>query len=99
MKTTYSGLNVSVDLTNGVYVFFPDSGSGKSYLASVFRDLSSGRLRVASYTYTDHALNIPIELVLDNSKFDIVVIDRYDLYYGVGVENIVQFEKKRNCAC
>ncbi len=94
MKTVYNGLHVSVNLERGVYVFYPDSGTGKSYLASIFRDLSAGKLRVAAYTYTDYALGIPIDIILDNAKFDTVVLDRYDMYYGVGVESIVAFGEK-----
>ncbi len=91
MKTVYNGLHVSVDLERGIYVFFPYSGTGKSYLASIFRELSPGDKRVTSYTYVDYARNMPIELVLDNSRFDFVVLDRYDMYYGVGVERILRF--------
>ena len=93
MQMSYNGLHVRVDLEKGVYVFFPDSGSGKSYLASIFRELSASTKRVSSYTYTDYVPNMPIELVLDNARYDIVVLDRYDMYYGVGVESVVQFGK------
>ena len=94
MKTVYNGLHVSVNLEKGVYVFFPYSGTGKSYLASIFTELSASSKRVSSYTYTDYVRNLSIESVLDNSKYDIVVIDRYDMYYGIGLKSILQFGER-----
>ena len=93
MTTTFNGMRVSVEIGKGVYVFFPESGTGKSYLASILNVLCAGGDRVASYTYADFVRGFPVEAVLDNAKYDIVVLDRYDMYYGAGIESIVRFGK------
>lgn len=94
MTTTFSGMRISVDIGKGVYVFFPESGTGKSYLAYLFNALCTGGERVASYTYSDYYRGLPAETVLDNSKYDIVLLDRYDMYYGVAVESIIKFGRE-----
>ena len=94
MTTTFNGMHVSVEIGQGVYVFFPESGTGKSYLAWIFNILCAGGDRVASFTYADFVRGFPVETVLDNAKYDIVVLDRYDMYYGAGIESIVRFGKE-----
>ena len=68
MTTIFNGLNVSINVGKGVYVFFPESGTGKSYLASILNVLCTGGNRVASYTYVDYYRGFPIKSILDNSK-------------------------------
>lgn len=43
---------------------------------------------VASYSYNDYLLRTPISAVLTPNKFDVIMLDRYDMYNGVGSDLI-----------
>lgn len=85
----YQGVSIQTELEYGVYIFPNSSADGKTYLGSLLR--SFGRTdRVTSYTYDDTQF-FDISVVLDRAKYDMVLIDRYDMYFGVGLELIKKF--------
>ena len=77
---------IVVKLDPGVYVFNSFSGTGKTVLASLLDKYRGYGERVASYTYRDYVKGLPISSILDPDKYDLIVLDRYDLYYGAGEE-------------
>lgn len=79
MKYRLDGIDIKINLQAGAYAFTPYSASGKSYLASKLRKLSTFGERCAVYTYGD---KFPLNTILDASKYDIIMLERYDMYYG-----------------
>lgn len=82
---------IVINLEPGIYVFPNSSADGKTYLAMRLRQLHDDE-RVDSYTFVDRS-HFGIEKVLDSSKNDVVLIDRYDMYLGEGAGAIEQFSK------
>lgn len=80
---------VVVDLPAGVYVCGVNSAVGKTYLAETFRKWSSME-RVASCSFDTQVV---APMILDNSKNDIVMLDRYDLWDTKYTEEIERFGK------
>ena len=50
---------------------------------------------VTAYTYQDLVDGVELSSILDRSKWDIVLLDRYDLYAGERKESICDFIKHR----
>ena len=84
-------VRVHILLEPGIYGFEPISGEGKTYLAKLLNMYRSSGERCASYTYGSHEDLIG---VLDSSKYDVVLLDRYDMYYGEALEEIKSFAEK-----
>ena len=78
---------IQVKLEPGIYLFSDGSARGKTYLCSLLHGLRTVE-RVDGHTYIDDFY--PAEL-FDRSKRDLVMLDRYDMYAGAGVEAIAQF--------
>lgn len=78
----------------GVYIFNNSSGTGKTALSTWLDKFSDYGERTCSYTYRDYTRGRPIQEALDPSKYDLIVLDRYDLYYGVGKDLIFACAEK-----
>lgn len=78
---------IIINLDNGVYLFSNDS-VGKTRLYKELRKNQMYKENVASYSYNDYLINIPIESVLIPNKYKVVMLDRYDMYNGVGKDLI-----------
>ena len=77
-----------INLNNGVYLFGNESATGKTRL---YRELRKNQMygeQVAAYSYHDYLLNIPIENTLIPNFYQVILLDRYDMYNGVGSEQI-----------
>ena len=81
---------VRVMLDPGVYVTIPLSCTGKSYLADYLLTLHRLGERVMRYRPGD---GTTVEQVLDRSKYDLVLLDRYDTYKTVAHSEIEEFGK------
>lgn len=81
---------VRIDLQPGVYLLPVDSAIGKSYMCQIFKDISS-IARVASHTFPDA---FDAKKVLDNSKRDVVMLDRYDMCDADFSEDMRRFTEK-----
>ena len=79
-------VKLNINLENGLYVLDIESGSGKTRLKRLLDELNGYGEPVNSYTYRDYLNKEPIEKILDSSKYRVVVIDRYDIYYPYGLE-------------
>lgn len=83
---------ILVELPVGVYLLPVDSASGKTYLCESLRELATVE-RVNSYTYSDKSSGLSLASLLDNSKYDLLLLDRYDMYFGDCVTEIKEFAK------
>ena len=88
---------IVVKLEPCVYVFNSFSGTGKTVLASLLDKYRGYGERVASYTYRDYVKGLPISSILDPDKYDLIVLDRYDLYYGAGEELLKVCARDKRC--
>jgi len=84
---------ITINLTNGLYVFGNKSATGKTRLYKELVKLKAYGNNVAAYTFNDKLLGHPIEDVL-NSGAEVILLDRYDMYSGDGVEIIDQIKDK-----
>ena len=81
-------VEIVINLDKGIYVFDNESATGKTRLCKILREYQAYGERVASYTYNDKLLGIPIEEILVPEKYEVILLDRYDLYEGYGKELI-----------
>ena len=58
------GTIIDINLENGIYIFDNQSATGKTRLCKALRDCQKYGEPVASYTYDDKLLGIPIENIL-----------------------------------
>jgi len=80
-------------MNNGIYLFEDQSASGKTRLCKAMRMYQAYGEPVASFTYQDLQMGYPtIESVLDSDKYRVIMLDRYDMYEGLGADLI------RKCA-
>lgn len=81
-------VEVIVNLDNGIYVFDNESATGKTRLCKLLREYQAYGEKVASYTYNDKLIGVPITEILVPNKYEVILLDRYDLYEGYGKELI-----------
>lgn len=79
---------IDIQLENGIYVFDNLAATGKTRLYKELRKYQIYEGNVASYSYNDYLLGMPIESVLVSSKYKVIMLDRYDMYNGVGADLI-----------
>lgn len=80
--------NIYIKLNTGIYIFDNESATGKTRLCKELRKNQAYGESVASYSYNDYLLRTPISAVLTPNKFDVIMLDRYDMYNGVGSDLI-----------
>ena len=85
---------IRVHLDHGVFVFTRQSGIGKTYLANILNNYFTFGERVFSYTYSDFCKGINLDEILGCGRFDLILLDRYDMYYGEAIESIEEFGKR-----
>lgn len=81
------------NMENGLYIFDNQSATGKTRLCKVIRDYQKYGEPLASYTYDDYLLGMKIEDVLVPKKYKVIMLDRYDMYEGVGADLIKECAK------
>ena len=79
---------IMIDLSNGVYLFENKAATGKTRLCKELKKHQKYKEEVASYSFDDYLNNIPIESVLIPNKYRVIMLDRYDMYNGVGKDLI-----------
>lgn len=79
-------LKVIVNLKPGIYIIDSVSAIGKTYLCNFLKECNMAGYQVMGYTYSDYKLGLPIENILVPGKYKVVLLDRYDMYFGVGKE-------------
>lgn len=85
---------IDIRKLNGIYHFGNISATGKTRLAKLLNTYAVYGARTRSYTYSDYKLGIDIQTVLDPSRYDVIMLDRYDMYYGTSSERIREIADK-----
>lgn len=81
-KCTKYKPNIIIDKDPGIYIFAAESGIGKTYMYKLFNNIISFGENVFAYSYVDECKYRNLETMLKNKKYDVILIDRYDLYYN-----------------
>ena len=82
MAITYksSGIDISIEAENGIYVYFNESASGKTKLLNYTKPLVTiGKLKAKCITYDD-VVNTNGQCLNNMDSADLILLDRVDLY-------------------
>lgn len=82
-------IEVNISLEPGIYIFEPDSGTGKSYLCKLLHDLNKIGENVLSITldeWEDNKDNL-INKITSND-YDVIMFDRFGLYADSAVDAV-----------
>lgn len=101
LKFISYGVDIDIQLDKGVYVFSSYSASGKSYLLFLLDAIKDDE-NILTYTYKDYKADVDLGKLLSNRSYDLVLIDRYDLYLdkfsnaivNAGRESLVLIDSK-----
>lgn len=86
-KAYCDGVSINVELDNGVYLLSPMSAIGKTRLGKLLREIQYAYGDASYYTYGDKVIGFDMSKCV-NSKYKVIMIDRYDMYNGDGKELI-----------
>lgn len=84
-KNTTFETEIDISLPNGDYQFVLDSSTGKTYLANKLKEYRRLGKPVTAVSYVDFTENT---MKLLDREYNVVLIDRYDLYSGK-LDNII----------
>lgn len=86
MFTMNVGIKIIVNLKPGIYIMDSIAGIGKTYLCNILKESNILGYPVAGYDYKDYKMGLTIENILVPGKYKVVLLDRYDMYFGIGKE-------------
>lgn len=93
-KNTIDRNTVTIDLPNGIYTFDGYSATGKTRLFRLLRDLQKQGEPIFTFTYDDKLLfGLQLSEILGSNRFEIIMLDRYDMYKGDGFLELEQHRK------
>lgn len=90
----FLGLKINIQLLPGIYRMGNESAIGKTRLGNIFEKMFNQDLPYYYYSYTDYKKGLRLRDILSLKSFDIVLIDRADLYisdYNF-MEEIINFK-------
>lgn len=88
-------IDISVNLDNGLYTYFPESGIGKSWLYSLVREyMADKNLDAYAVTYADINRGEDIRSEILRRKPKLIIFDRYNLYKGQYIDIIMEYISK-----
>lgn len=81
---------VTLDIQPGAYVLGETSGEGKSYLTEILdKARRAGFNKIISITKSDIDLGFKVQSLI-GTEFDVLMLDRYDLYEGAEIADIIK---------
>lgn len=87
---------IDIQLDNGLYEFSDESATGKTRLYKTLRDMQRYGEQVLGYSYNDLQYGTDLSsLLAQNKDIKVLLIDRYDMFYGEYAEEIIRCSK--NC--
>lgn len=93
MLSWFMDKHIYIQLDRGVYMFQPESSTGKTYLFGLLRRLWLAGEPVATYTWTDEKMHANIYEVVKPGEQKVLMLDRYDLYSDKYWDLIQEFAK------
>lgn len=67
-------------LENGLYIFKPTSGYGKTYMKELFKLSKKLIVPVLTYDLDDHDKLVDIEALVEARACKVLLVDRFDMY-------------------
>ena len=86
-KNKNYSMKLRVELQNGIYLF-NDRSLGKSYFAKLLKEYRVHGCNALAYTYDDFCNGIDLLDCVRNTD-RLILLDRYDLYEGHWLEDLV----------
>lgn len=86
------GVDINIELDKGIYLFSSYSATGKSYLLFLIKAIKSNQ-RLLTYDSDDYDNGIDLGKLLESTDYDLVIIDRYDLYLDKFIKEIKEAGK------
>lgn len=83
-------IKADIELEPGLYVTNKISSCGKTYLCEILKAYRNIGYRVNAFTYYDLRV-LQLKDALNIEKYDLVFLDRYDMYKDLGHEYIKAF--------
>ena len=85
-------ISININLSNGIYTFFPMSGIGKSRLYSTIRSyMADPKLNAYAVTYADLQRGENVDIEIDKRNPKLIIFDRYNLYKGQFLDTIKKY--------
>lgn len=84
-------VKIKVALQSGVYYFEEMSSTGKTRLYKLLREYAIASFPVMGYSYSDYKLGIDFRTLVKPGVQKLLMVDRYDLYNGMFLEEIKEF--------
>lgn len=84
-------VKIKVALQPGVYYFEEMSSTGKTRLYKLLREYAIAGFPVMGYSYSDYKLGIDFRTLVKPGVQKLLMVDRYDLYNGMFLEEIKEF--------
>ena len=69
---------IVLNMENGIYVFAPESATGKTFLFDLLRNLQITGEAIVTYNYWDHLMGVDLRRMIDKTHPKVVMIDRMD---------------------
>lgn len=92
----YKEMLFRIKANPGIYTFGNRSGLGKTYVyrAFLFESISNNQSKVFAYTFDDYQRKLMLTKEIVNS-YDIIMLDRFDLYYDAYHDLIIELSKSK----
>lgn len=71
---------VVLNMENGIYVFAPESATGKTFLFGLLRNLQIAGDAIVTYNYWDYQVGVDLGKMIDKTHPKVVMIDRMDCF-------------------
>ena len=84
-----NGMEIKINLSNGIYQAEPVSSSGKSYLYTMLQELGRDDILALSYKDMKFLVNEAAINEIFSQNYKLILVDRYDLCEGV-LDNYLQ---------
>lgn len=92
-KDRIYGVNISIELENGVYGFDTMSATGKTRLCKLLRELEASKGEVIGYTFNDKKLGIDLRNQVAKLNPKVIMLDRLDMYPEEFMQDIQEWGK------
>ena len=80
MFSLTGNMDINIALRNGVWIFPPESATGKTYLYKQLKLHYLNGEPVVGYSYNDKLFGVHLEHLVDYDRHKVLILDRYDLY-------------------
>lgn len=90
MRFAAGDLTININCRKGLYAFYDDSATGKSYLVKVLKSLAiTNAEEICVITYNEMMTEEACISRLLNKQYAVVVLDRLDLYLTEHIEECI----------